>query len=162
MFRRIPAPLAEVETAAKGNDLVHHDQFLVLGGADGVGIIHVEMHPRVGFPVQRVKREGFALQHINHGEIPAQDIYLDAPLPGDMIQQGTQLVGMLIRLALSLESQLTVDIPAEDKHRMARLENGLPHGAKIRGTVDRDRDPGGHLPAPAVIGRGQYRRCRIG
>ena len=71
---RVPAPLREVEAADERDGVVDDDHLLVVRRADRMARVEAEREPPVRAPVELVEGQPFALERVEHREVPAQHV----------------------------------------------------------------------------------------
>ena len=79
MLRRIPAALSEVQATGEGYCVVDHNHLLVVRGACGMDIIHLEVQATMR--AELVDRPPFSLKGIDHMVVPRQYIDVKPSLP---------------------------------------------------------------------------------
>ena len=115
-----------------------------------VFVVHVKLHPQMGFPVQHVQGKGFALQQVNHREVPAKHIVINAALPGNKIKKLTRLAWRVIIIHVTNQLQPAMDVQPQDEHCMPGRKDCLANRAKIGLAVHCKCNPTRVFHAPAV------------
>jgi hypothetical protein len=151
VIRGIPPPLAQIKSSDKGNGVINHHDFLVLGRSHGMVTVKAEMNSFMRSPLQFVPWKKFALHGVYHGEIPTQQIYVKFFSRGrQAVKVRTQFDGVGAIVFVSYQSDIAVKIPPDDENTAASPTERLVKSAEIGLAVnDKRRSTGIHL-LPAV------------
>jgi len=94
---RVPARRREVEAAREGDRVVHHDDLLVLGGAQGMIAVQAEVEARMAGPHRPETRQRLALEGVDHGEIPVEDVDVQVgPAVEHRVQEAAEGIGRIV------------------------------------------------------------------
>ena len=121
---RIPAPDGQIESAGIGDRVVDHDDLLMLRTAERRFAVETELHLIRRIPVERKLRKHFALERIEHREIPQQQPHRQS---GPPLHERREKVAKRNRksviglAALADKARAAVDVPAEDEDGVRAL-----------------------------------------
>jgi hypothetical protein len=113
--------------------------------------IQVEIHSPVCPPAQLQRRQWLAFERKDHGEVPTEDVHLQASPPGHQrIQKTAQFYRQRALLGVRHETDPTVDVPAHDENRLLGLLGSGRKRGKIRRTINQEGGPLGAGDAPTI------------
>ncbi len=137
MRPRVPPALGQVEATEVGELPVDDDELLVLARAGRMRAVQLEMQPVLVLPAELRRRQQLALQHIDHREVPGQDV------DGQVVPARRQILQRLgqrarVQRVVLVTDQLepAVDIPTDDQDLPLGSLHALADGAEIRLAVD--------------------------
>jgi hypothetical protein len=109
------------------------------------------MHAPVCPATQFVNRQPFTIGGPENGEIPAQQIHMQASSAFQQpLQELAQSERCLMGSIIAKQSQPAVDIPRENKNGALRTGNDGSKRAEITFTINQKTDTIGVLDAPAI------------
>ena len=161
MRARVPADARKVIAADERDGVVDDDELLVMRRAGRMPVVEAKRKPAVSAPVELVHRQPFALECVEHREIPRQHVTSHVVARrNDRVEEIAERLGQSVVRAAGDEPHPAVDVPAEDEERVARLRKRRADGREVRLAVDEKSDARRALDAPAVAARLEQRRCR--
>jgi hypothetical protein len=151
VLARVPAVGGHVDAAAEGQGVVDDYDLLVVAGAGRMVGVEAEVDPLAPHQLQHQERHHLAGHRRQQRGVPLQDVDPQLwPFGRHRLQELAQFVRRLFPLAVRLQLDVQVELPADQHHRVPRLaDRGLGRGEVARG-VDDQRQPVGALDAPAV------------
>lgn len=153
MLSRIPAPYGDIETAAKSDCVVHHHDFLMMRRASGQIFVQTKANAPRRAPPQGKGREQLAFERVKHRVVPHQEMHRELrPLIDERGQQVNESfrISIICMPALAHEAGTAVQVPTDDEHGRARLEQRLSKRPEIVGAVDQNRGAPGPLETPDI------------
>ncbi|KGD59276.1 hypothetical protein DP49_6626 [Burkholderia pseudomallei] len=141
MPRRVPARARQIEAADERDAIVDHDELLVMRRAARVRAVEPEHDAVPRAPSGAVHGRPFALERVDHREIPCQHI---DPQPSacvrERVQERRERLRPAVVRAVRHEPQPAVDVPADDEDRVARAPQRRAQRREIRVAVDERRE----------------------
>jgi hypothetical protein len=143
--------VGQIEAANERDRIVDHHDLLVVRGAHGVLVVEPERKPRVGAPVELVKRHPLAVHREHHREIPRQHAHAKPRLAlYHLVQEIAELFGVPVVRAGRNQTDAAVDVPADDIDTALRIADGGTDRSEVIGAVDQKSDALGVLYTPAI------------
>ena len=70
----VPAMAGQIDAAAERELVVDHNDFLMMRATDGVVVVEAEPHAARGSPAEPPSRERIALERVERGVVPNQNV----------------------------------------------------------------------------------------
>src|SRR5688572_7577267 len=88
MRTRVPAVAGQIDAATEGEPIINHDDLLMMRAADWMMIVKAKSHVAMGTPAKLPSRPWIALERVECGVVPNQDVTAQLwPPSGDEGQQ---------------------------------------------------------------------------
>jgi hypothetical protein len=138
MASRVPTIVGHVDPTAERQGVIDDDHLLVMAGVDRVVAVEPEVNPPMPDELERQERQDLARQRCHNGTVPLQKIDPQlGSLGGARLEECAELVGRR-RLAVGLELDPQVELPADQHHRVpCPRDRGLGGGEIVRCVDDR-------------------------
>jgi hypothetical protein len=108
-------------------------------------------------PAERVDREEFPLERVEHRKIPVDDMDLQRlAAPRERIEEFAEHCGQIGGVVARKKRCTTVDVPADDEYRPLCALGSSAESRKVGFAVDQECDPLCAHDAPAVPSDAEY------
>jgi len=150
----IPSGMGEIEASAKSDRIVDHDDFLMVGGSDGMCAVEPKVESSLFPEINPKERLRYPLKRVKDGEVPVEhvDVKIAPPFQksAEEISEPIWKSGTISILSIASEQNMAVNIPAEDEDGPLSLEGSLLERFEIGFAIRQERHSVGPGSLPAI------------
>jgi hypothetical protein len=121
-----------------------------MAAAERVAVVEMKVEAPVRAAGEPVHGKEFALELVDHREVPVEHVDVHAAPLGELIEESADLVAGVVRGGIRPQADAAVEVPARDDDRVPRPLGGGREGGEVCLSVDQKGELAGPLDAPAV------------
>lgn len=160
MITRVPAPDRQIQPADERQQAIDTDDLLVLGRTERQRGVQMKPHAAVRAGGEFRSRIPFPFRGVKRDKVPDENVDAQAGTSLDQrAQEWTKLLRQAVIRASGSSDQpgFTVNVPPDDIDEILRLQQRLPQGREISGSIVQNRHTPRFAPPPDGVAGDQDR-----